>query len=258
MSVRYVGVDEAVARSGLRMVVVGGVPSLWSEAAKAILHIKGIPWVAVRLAYDSEALKQWAGQRSAPVVVFGDEEPRSGWREILALAERLAPTPALLPADADARARAQVLELSEQICDPGGLGWTRRLQLIHAGLNGAGGFAERVAAYLGKKYGYTPEAGAAAGATVVTLLGRLATALTAQRDAGMDYFVGDALTAADVYAAAVIAMFCPLPQAQCPMDEGTRAAFETLDAQTAAALAPVLLEHRDMMYARHLELPLSL
>ena len=33
------------------------------------------------------------------------------------------------------------------------------------------------------------------------------------------------------------------------MDAGTRAALETRDAATDAALDPILLEHRDMMYA---------
>ncbi len=47
-------VEDAIKRGGLRMVVVGDVPSPWGEAAKGILHIKGIDWVAVRLAYDSE------------------------------------------------------------------------------------------------------------------------------------------------------------------------------------------------------------
>ena len=37
-----------------------------------------------------------------------------------------------------------------------------------------------------------------------------------------------------------------------------RAAFETRDAQTEAALDPILLEHRDMLYQEYLELPLSL
>ena len=67
MAFQYVSVEDAIERGGLRMVVVGGVPSPWGEAAKGILHIKGIEWVAVRLAYDSEALKEWAGQRSGPV-----------------------------------------------------------------------------------------------------------------------------------------------------------------------------------------------
>ncbi len=42
------------------------------------------------------------------------------------------------------------------------------------------------------------------------------------------------------------------------MDASTRAAFEELDTQTGAALDPILFEHRDMMYAEYLELPLSL
>ena len=69
VSFQYISVEEAIERDGLRMVVVGDVPSPWSEAAKGILHLKGIDWVAVRLVYDSERLKQWAGQRSGPVAV---------------------------------------------------------------------------------------------------------------------------------------------------------------------------------------------
>jgi hypothetical protein len=66
----------------VRMVVVGGVPSPWGEAAKGILHVKNIEWAAVRL-----------------------ERPRAGWAEILLLSERLAPNPSLLPKDAADRAR---------------------------------------------------------------------------------------------------------------------------------------------------------
>ena len=55
-----------------------------------------------------------------------------------------------------------------------------------------------------------------------------------------------------------MALLAPLPQAQCAMDPATRAAFETVDDSTRAALDPALLAHRDMMYAQHLALPLSL
>jgi hypothetical protein len=58
MTFQYVSLEEAMKRGGLRMVVVGQAPSLWGEAAKGILHIKRIEWVAVRLAYDSEPLKE--------------------------------------------------------------------------------------------------------------------------------------------------------------------------------------------------------
>ncbi|MEM5315001.1 hypothetical protein [Paraburkholderia sp. JHI869] len=256
MPFEYIDVETAVQRDGLRMVVVGGVPSPWSEAAKGILHIKGIEWAAVRLAYDSETLKQWAGELSAPVLVFGQERPRRGWADILLLAERLAPTPSLLPEDPAERALA--FGLAHELCGESGLGWSRRLQLIHAGLHNSGGFPERVAQYLGKKYGYSPEAGAAASGRVSAVLGMLAARLKAQRKAGSSYYIGNAVTAVDVYSASVLGLLRPLPHDVCPMVASVRTAFETRDAQTDAALDPILLEHRDLMYARHLALPLSL
>jgi glutathione S-transferase len=247
MTFEYVSVEEAMKRGGLRMVVVGDVPSPWGEAAKGLLHIKGIEWVAVRLAYDSEPLKKWAGQRNGPVAIYENEPPRPGWAEILLLAERLAPPPSLLPEDPAERALA--FGLAHEICGEAGLGWARRLQLVHAGLQNAGGFPERVAKYLGKKYGYSPEAGAASGARVAKLLAMLVARLKAQRGAGSRYYVGDSLTAVDVYSATFTALFGPLPPEHCKMELGTRAAFETRDAQTEAALDPILFEHRDMMYA---------
>ena len=256
MGFEYVSVEEAIGRDGLRMVVVGGVPSPWGEAAKGLFHIEGIEWVGVRLAYDSEALLQWAGERSGPVAVYGKEAPRPGWREILLLVERLAPAPRLLPADPERR--EQMLSLAGTICDKGGLNWTRRLQLVHAGLHGLPGFNSRASTYLAKKYGHDPESGAAAGAKVVEMLGALAARLKAQHAGGSPYFIGEALSAADVYAATAMALFKPLPQEVCEMVPATRAAFEALDPPTAAALDPVLLAHRDMMYARHLALPLKL
>jgi glutathione S-transferase len=252
----YVSLEDAIKRGGARMVVVGDVPSPWGEAAKGILHIKGIEWVAVRLVYDSEPLKEWAGQRSGPVLIYENERPRSSWAEILLLAERLAPSPSLLPPDA--ADRALVFGLAHEICGEGGLGWSRRLQLVDAGLRNAGGFPERVAKYLAKKYGYSPEAGAAADARVADLLSMLIARLKAQRQAGSRYYVGNSLTAVDVYSATFSALFDPLPPEQCRMDASTRAAFSVRGTHTDKALAPILFEHRDMMYREHLELPLSL
>jgi glutathione S-transferase len=251
MPVRYVSVDDAIAADGLRMVVVGGVPSPWGEAAKGILHIKGLDWVAVRLTYDSAALQQWAGQRSGPVAVYNNEPPRSGWAEILLLAERLAAKPSLIPADA--AERATMFGLAHEICGEGGLGWERRLQLVHLRA-----FGDRASAYLGRKYGYSPATGEASRARVAALLRMLAARLEAQQRAGSPYYLGNALTALDIYSATVMALFRPLPPEQCAMDEAIRKTFATSDPETGAALAPILLQHRDMMYARHLERPLSL
>ncbi|HMI91506.1 MAG TPA: glutathione binding-like protein, partial [Polyangiales bacterium] len=182
--------------------------------------------------------------------------PRSGWAEILLLAERLAATPALLPKDP--AERALVFGLAHEICGEAGLGWSRRLQLVHAGLQEAGGFPPRVAKYLAKKYGYRPDVGAAAGARVAELLAMLVARLKTQQAAGSRFYVGDSLTAVDVYSATFAAMFRPLPPEQCAMDATTRAAFELRDARTEAALDPILFAHRDRMYAEQLELPLAL
>jgi glutathione S-transferase len=249
MPVNYVSVEEAIARPGLRMVVVGNVPSPWGEAAKGILHLKGLDWAAVRLAYDSDALRQWAGQRSGPVAIYDNEPPRAGWAEILLLAERLAPAPSLLPADA--AERATMFGLAHEICGQDGLGWARRLQLVQAGA-----FGTRGSKYLAQKYGHSAHPDAAA--RVAALLRLLAARLQAQRLAGSPCYLGRTPTAVDVYSATFMALFQPLPPQHCAMDEAIRAAFESRDPGTEAALDPILLEHRDMMYARHLELPLSL
>jgi glutathione S-transferase len=256
MTFPYISVEDAIKRPGLRMVVVGNVPSPWGEAAKGILHMKRIDWAAVRLVYDSDALKDWAGERSGPVAVYENEKPRSRWDDILLLAERLSPEPALLPKDA--ADRALVFGLGHEILGEGGLAWTRRLELIHAGLENSGGFPERVSKYLAKKYGHTPAASAAAPARIAQLLKMLSARLAAQRRAGSHYYVGEAPSAADIYSAACMTMFAPLREAQCKMDAATRAAFERRGPELAAALDPILTEHRDMMYAQHLELPLSL
>jgi glutathione S-transferase len=256
MSFQYVTVEEAIARRGLRMVVVGQVPSPWGEAAKGIFHVKGIDFAAVRLVYDDEALKSWARQLSGPVAILDDEPPRSGWAEILMLAERLAPTPGLLPLQPEARARA--LQLADQFCGQNGLGWNRRLQLVHAGLSQAGGFPERVAGYLGKKYGYGSADADHSAKRVHDLLGSLTAVLRAQRDAGHGFYLGADLSAVDIYSATFMALFKPLGEEQCAMNPLVRRAFEWLDAPTATALDPILLEHRDRVYARHLQLPLAL
>lgn len=256
MSFEYVSAEEAIRRPGLRMVVVAKVPSPWGEAAKGIFHLKGVDFAAVRLVYDDEALKNWAGQLSGPVAIYNDEPPRSGWAEILVLAERLAPTPALLSNAPETRGKQ--LLLADKFCGQGGLGWNRRLQLVHAGLTKAGGFADRVAAYLGGKYGYDAAVAASYTARVIELLGEFADVLRAQRDAGKSYYIGDSPGALDIYSATFMALFKPLPEGQCNMHPGVRAAFEWLDGPTEKALDPLLLEHREWMYSRHLQLPLSL
>ncbi|MFN3181000.1 MAG: glutathione S-transferase C-terminal domain-containing protein [Nannocystaceae bacterium] len=245
--------SEAIERPGLRMVVVSNIPSPWSEAAKGIFHIEKIQWTATRLAYDDPALPKWIGSITAPAVVLDDEAPRTGWAEILLLAERLAESPSLLPSDP--LERATMMGLSHELMGVGGLCWARRLQGVHAGLTGKGGFGARVSGYLAQKYGYRPDEADAIRGRVASLLSMFADRLASSSGA---YVMGDAVTAVDVYLAVTLALFDPLPPEQCDMLPKYREAYSSLDDETKAALSPGLLAFRDRMYAEHLELPLSL
>ncbi|MCP5055326.1 MAG: hypothetical protein GY937_01220 [bacterium] len=256
MPLDYVDFEAAKDRKGLRMVVVTGVPSPWGEAAKGILYAKQIPWAAVKLDQGNDAMAEWTGERSGPVAVYENETPRSGWAEILLLAERLAPGRALLPTNAGDR--ALVFGLSHEICGEMGLGWCRRNAGVHGTLSGGAGFPKPAAQYLAGKYGYRPEEAGLYATRIIDVLGMLAQRLRAQQADGTPYLVGASLTAADIYSATFMALFKPLPPEQCPMAEAMRPAFENLDDATAKALDPILLEHRDLIYAKHLELPLSI
>ena len=115
-----------------------------------------------------------------------------------------------------------------------------------------------MAKYLGKKYGYSEAAADACDERVHALLAMFARQLQKQQASGSDFYLGDNLSAVDIYSAAVMALFAPLPEDKCPMPAPTRKNFETLDDATRAALDPILLQHRDMIYERYLETPLTL
>ncbi|MDH3213395.1 MAG: hypothetical protein OEM05_13005 [Myxococcales bacterium] len=248
-------VDTAAAKrlSGMRLVTVGGVPSPWSESAKGILHVKKIPFIGVRFSPADAELQAWTGCNNAPVALFEDEKPRSGWAEILLLAERLVAEPRLIPDDPEQR--AWCFGLAHEICGEMGLGWCRRVAGVHDSLEseGAAGFPKSIADYLGAKYGYRRDNGPECRRRVVDVLRLLAARLDRRR-----YYFGDALTALDIYSAAFMALFRPLDAAQCPMPETLRRAFESKDPDIAEALAPALLEHRDFIYREYLELPIQL
>lgn len=249
MPFHYVTTEQAQTAEGLRAIVVGGVPSPWGEAMKGIFHVKGLEWQAVYLDQKDPSQGKWAGEVSAPVVFWKDEAPVVDAPGILNLAERLAPAPSLVP-----QAHAQAIhDAVIRFAGPGGLGWQRRLQQVHAGLNGEAGFHPKIAQYLGFKYGYTPEAGQAAEDEVCRLLESFAEMLPED-----GYYFGDQLTAVDIYSAAFMALFAPLAEPDCAMHPATRAVFEQRSAAVNDALDPKLLKHRDRIHATYLELPLQL
>ena len=74
----YLSVEEASARPGLRLVLTRGVPGPWGELAKAILHVKRLPYAAVaqEAGSDDAALVRWTGAANAPTAVWNDAGKR--------------------------------------------------------------------------------------------------------------------------------------------------------------------------------------
>ena len=112
MTFQYVSTQEAMAADGLRAIVVGAIPSPWGEAMKGIFHVKGLDFLAVRLDQRDPEQGAWSGEINAPAVFWQDDAPVRDSLDILDLAERLAPTPCLLPKDQAEEIRHWVLQLA--------------------------------------------------------------------------------------------------------------------------------------------------
>jgi glutathione S-transferase len=248
----YLTIDQAREADGLRLILTAGVPGPWSESAKQVFaykHIAFLP-VAQQLFGENAELLDWVGVRNAPVAVYPGEAPKTGWREILALAEQLAPQPALLPADAEAR--ADVLALSDAICGRDGFGWNRRLTLFVA--SGVGGAD---ASDLQRSYGLEAEAAARAPARTAAILRQLAERLHRQYAAGRRAFVGGGITACDLYWACFSLMVRPVRRDWARIPDFVHDLYAQLPSEIADALDDLLIEHRDHVFETYVRLPLD-
>jgi glutathione S-transferase len=109
---------------------------------------------------------------------------------------------------------------------------------------------------LGNKYGYSPAAAEAAPARMAEILRLLGARLEQQRAKGSKFFIGNQLSALDIYWATFAALIQPLPPELCPMATAFRTIYTNTDSVVAAATSPLLLEHRDFIYHEYLELPI--
>ena len=254
---RFIGIAEARAASGLRMACLRKIPSPWTEAAKGIFHVKGLDCqYAAETPADVEAgdiIADWAGDSSIPVVAYEKEPLRTGWVEILLLAERLAPAPELIPAEADRR--AQMFGLAHEICGEMGIGWCVRLLMIKASFDHSDeqGFSSSAAGRLAAKYGFNPADLNQAEQRVVAVLGLLSETL--QDNA---YFLDDRLTALDIYWATMANLLTPLSEDLLPMSSFMRGVYTSKNHRLLDALSPALREHQQRIYREHLELPVPM
>jgi glutathione S-transferase len=146
--------------------------------------------------------------------------------------------------------------LANELCGEMGLGWCLRLLMIDASLQDpqpAGAFPERVAQYLGKKYGYSTERVGLAEQRVKAILIELDTALGAQ-----PYFF-ETLSALDIYWAAFGNMFMLLDTAELPAAPLARDAWNGVGGGRFKDDVPNgLRTHHRKIYEQHLGLPVQL
>jgi glutathione S-transferase len=231
------------------------IPSPWTEAAKGIFYAKGLDcqYAAQADGDPDDAIASWAGDSEIPVVAYENEPLRTGWAEILILAERLAPEPALIPIDA--QQRAQLFGLSHEICGEMGVGWCVRLLMLKSGMDHSSDrtFPSEAAATLAGKYGFNPSHVRQAESRVVEVLGLLAATL-----GDRDYFLGDSLSALDIYWATMANLLVPLADDQLPMSSYMRGIYTSTNSVILDALTPRLRDHQQRTYDKHLELPVPL
>ena len=258
-TLRFVDLEEARTARGVRMLAAAALPSPWTEAAKAIFHVKQIPLLCVRFRRGDPAQAAWSGVRNTPAVLFDDEPPRAGWAEILSLAERLGGAASLVPAALPERVR--LFGLAHELAGEHGLGWNARLIMIHGSLDsgGARSFPLSVAQYLAPRYCYAPEHAARARARAVAILAFFDRLLAESRSAGHAYLLGDELSALDLYLATFLTPFVGVTVEECPaMAPPVRPAFQHLAEVIGADLPPALVEHRRKIYREHLPWPIAL
>lgn len=245
---------------GLRLILgANSVPGPWREACKGIFHVKKIPYAPVASAGQDGSpreLIELTAQSSAPVALWNDERPRSTWIEQLYLAERLQTEPALIPADADDR--ASMFGISNEICGENGLGWSRRLLMIDRIVRNPN-IDERTRKFwqrFGDKYLHSEEGMAAAPVRIASILKFLTERLERQKARGSRFFIGDRLSALDIYWATFATLIRPLPPELCPMASSFREMYTERNPAVVEATSPLLMEHRDFIYREYLELPI--
>lgn len=255
----YASVEQGSRASGLRLVLTAGVPGPWSEAAKGVLQLRNVNYLPVLQHGGGEnaELLAWTGRRNAPTAMYNDEPPRLTAQDIIHLAERLGSGPSLLPPDIDDR--VVLFGLLNEIAGEQGMAWNARTTMFSAMIESMGEEALSNSPML-RDYNYSAEEAVQAPARVAEILTTLAARLQAQSKVGSRYFIGQSVTALDVYWACFSQMLVALPPEVNPMPDYLRRAWGALALQLDASgydFDPILLAHRNYIFANYLKLPLD-
>ena len=250
----YLAVNDAIDKTGLRLVLTRDVPGPWSESAKAIFRLRQVDYSPVEQhgGRSNPELIAWTGHRNAPVAMYDNEPPRVRWQETLDLAERLGTGPSLYPESLIHR--MEMVGLASEICNEGGYAWQARTLMLDMGYKAQGEAILQRPMY--KEYQYDPNSVAAAVNRIESFLGYLTEKVKTQNERGSIYLVGDSFSAVDVYWAFFSQMLEALPPEQNPMPDGLRQSWGAL-ARGISGYDPLLIEQRNRIFEQHLWLPLE-
>jgi glutathione S-transferase len=81
--------------------------------------------------------------------------------------------------------------------------------------------------------------------------------LKAQQAKGSRYFVGDRLTALDIYWACFSNLIDPVAPPNSPMDDKWRAFMAEIGPVVAKEVDPIMIEHRDYIYRKYMIFPID-
>ena len=265
----YLTIDEAKKATGLRLVLGKyPIPGPWREACKGIFYVKGLPYQSVRTSNQNSSdlligadnsqseLIDWTAQPSHPVAIWNEERPRSLWYDQLYLAERLSDKPQLIPDNIDER--TVMFGAINELAGENGLAWSQRLLMVDNPLKNLPKNDESRPFWnlLGSKYGYSKEKADAARLRIISILQKIDRLLANNQTAQDKYFFPSGFSALDIYSACFIGLLKPMPPEKCPMATDFRPAYSSADCEINEAISEKILEHRDYIYEKHLELPI--
>ena len=252
----FISLEEAAAlKNGTRITFIPGVQALYAEALKNICFVKGIaviralhPMMGVDKKTGEDRQKrlfELTSQTSLPTMFYNEERPRNVWIEQLALAEQIgsADSPTLIPADM--AQRADMFGLCAVVLGEDGLVWNMRI------MNDGP---------LGRKYGYSDDASAAAPGKVGEVIALLDQRLQQQAEQGSRYLVGDTLTAADIYWATMSMCITDTPPEIMPATQQNQGMLKFFAANAkvpaiAEALSGAIAEHQRYILTTYCETP---
>ncbi len=248
----YLSVEEAKNRDGLRLVLTAGVPGPFGEAAKALFRHHNVEFLPVRQVggRDNPELIEWTRHRNAPIALYNDEAPRVRWLELMELAERLGSGPSLFPDAIDDR--ITMVGLINEIAGENSLIWHARILMLHQTVLAVGEEKARRNPML-QDYQYDQGSVEQAKQRVSEVIDYLTNHI---KNLNSDYLIGDKFSAADIYYAYISNAFAPQPHEINPMPDGLRRSYEVVP-NLLGDVDPILIEFRDRIFEKHLELPLT-